>query len=202
MKSLGLIINIQNIDEWLVKQLASGNKSAVRLLIDRYGEKIYYTAFKITYNHQESEEVLQDVLITIYRKAATLKNPAALSSWIYKITTNQAKMKLRNVRRSRDLLDKMGIEKQEISFDRSNCKSENTMNFVLDEEAKSMLVKAISDLPPKYKNVILLNDLNNFSLRKTSDILNISIPAVKSRLHRARKQLKTKLDCYFIENAN
>ena len=202
MKSLGLNNNIQNIDEWIVKQLASGNKSVVRFLIDKYGEKIYYTGYRITYSHQESEEVLQDVLIKICRKAHTIKNPASLSSWIHKITLNQAKMKLRNLKRSNDLLDKMGIAKKEISLDVSNCKSPNAMNFVLDEEAKSVLTKAISDLPPKYKSVILLNDLKNFSLRKTSDILNISIPAVKSRLHRARKQLKTKLDCYFIDNAN
>ncbi|MGD9580354.1 MAG: RNA polymerase sigma factor [Vampirovibrionia bacterium] len=202
MKSLELNNNISNIDEWLVKQLADGNVAALRLLVDKYGEKIYHTAYGVTHSHQESEEVMQDVLITIYRKAHTLRNTLALSGWIRRITVNYARMKLRNTKRSRDLLDKMGVKGIDISSGINNCKSENAMSFVLDEEAKAVLVKAISALPPKYKSVILLNDLKNFSLRKTSDILNISIPAVKSRLHRARKQLKNQLDCYFIDHAN
>jgi RNA polymerase sigma-70 factor (ECF subfamily) len=187
----------------LVKQMKVDKDITVKKLINKFGNKVYNKAYAITGDHNESEEVFQDVFVTVYKKIDTLRDMSALSSWIYAITTNLAKMKIRQRAKNQLFLEDVNsVTPIELV---SNCnveKSENGMTCLLNTEVQNVLKEAISDLPSKYKTVIILNDLNNFSLRKTSDILNISIPAVKSRLHRARQQLKRKLDVYFLEQAN
>lgn len=186
--------------KFLVAQLKSGRNEAFRLIIKQYRNKIYSIAYCITQSHLEAEEVLQDVFVAIYRKINSLKDPYSLSSWINRITANFAKMKVRERHRNKDLLDKVEAVSD---ADMSECPflypSVGVLGNLLDTEAYGVITKAISELPQKYKLVIVLSDLNDYSLQKTSDILNISIPAVKSRLHRARKELKKNLKMYFFD---
>lgn len=171
-------------------------------IIDIYSSRIYNTAFGITKNHSEAEEVLQETFIVIYKNIDQLRSIKALSSWIHRITVNSANMKMRKQKRDRHLQQKVSFENIDMTINSIDNKEDVNLSSLLGEEEKNVVMQAISDLPDGYKNVILLNDFKNFSLRKTSDILNISIPAVKSRLHRARRKLKRKLDTYFKESSN
>lgn len=170
-------------------------------IIEIYSQRIYRTAYKITRNHSESEEVLQDAFIVIYQNIHKLRSASALTSWIHRITVNLANMKMRKQKRYKNLQQKVTLGNIDMTISSKDNDVEDTMSLLLGEEVKNVVLQAVSDLPEDYKNVILLNDFKNFSLRKTSDILNISIPAVKSRLHRARRKLKCKLDLYFRENS-
>lgn len=185
----------------LISELKFGDNNAFKLIIEEFGDKVYYLAYKITNSHNDAEEVFQEVFLTIYQKIHLLKDFKALPAWIKRVTINIANMKIRNNKRNERLLNRFETETNHTNTHNSLSISENTINEILSIEVKDVVNKAISELPPKYKSVIVLNHLKNFSLQKTSDILNISVPAVKSRLHRARKELKNKLDLYFIENA-
>ena len=201
-KSQKLKKYIEYSDERIIRELKKDNNKALKHVINRYGTKIYYKAYSITQNHLETEEVLQDVLLSIYKNIDNLKDSKALSSWIYRITMNCSNMKLRQRQKNLNLLNRMSSEFIDITLDKNVIVTENSIDSLVNKEARQLLDQAISDLPAPYKSVILLNDLKHFSIRKTSDILNISVPAVKSRLHRARKKLKNKLDVYFLEMAN
>lgn len=190
-----------NYDD-LILELKKGNNEAFKQVIEKFGSGVYFTAYRITHSHSESEEVLQDVFITVYKKIHSLKKFEALGNWINRITVNLANMKIRDKNENQVLLNTLNLEKNELTHPNEFMISENTIDCLLHTEIQGVINKAISELPPKYKSVIVLNDLKNFSIRKTSDILNISVPAVKSRLYRARKQLKNKLDLYFLEKAN
>jgi RNA polymerase sigma-70 factor (ECF subfamily) len=189
-------------DEELKFQIENDNNVALGNIIELYGDKIYATAYSITKSHTDADDVFQDVLLSIYKNVNQLKEIKALSSWIYRITVNNANMKLRASRKNKDLVERVGCKSIDMTIDGPIENSQSAMTQLLNQELKMLVEEAVSDLPPKYKSVILLNDFNDFSIRKTSDILNISIPAVKSRLHRARKKLKRKLGLYFRETAN
>lgn len=194
-----LKINLDNDKSEVLFELSKGRNEAYKYIIDKYGDKVYSIAYCITRSHTESEEVFQEVFLTIFKKITSLKDYKSLSSWIKTITVNFARKKIRDRQRDLDLLDRVEtVASLQMLQNDQFSESENTMNKLLLSEAETVLNKAISELPPKYKCVIVLNDLNNFSLQKTSAILNISIPAVKSRLRRARQKLKKELDIYFI----
>lgn len=186
----------------LVAQLKSGRSDAFEHVVSEYKDKVYSLAYCITRSHPESEEVLQDVFLTIYRKINSLKDPYSFSSWVNTITANFANMKVREKARNKNLLDKVDPA---YLVDKNLCPlvepSDEALGNLLHTEAHSVISKAVSELPQKYQSVIVLKDLNNYSLQKTSDILNISVAAVKSRLHRARKELKKHLKHYFFEGA-
>lgn len=193
---------LQITDQGLMEELKADKNVAIKKVVDKYGSKIYCTAYKLTRSHSEAEDVLQDVLLALYKNVDTLKNQKALSSWIYRTTVNYAHMKNRDSKKTRSLISQVACGCVEMTITDLLEDKENAMNYLLDQEARTVLEEAICDLPPIYRNVILLNDFNDFSIRKTSAILNISVPAVKSRLHRARKTLKDKLDLYFKEITN
>lgn len=186
-------------NEYLVSTLKAGTNDALEEIIRRYGDSVYSAAYQITRNHSESEEVFQDVFLTVYNKINNLKKFHALSAWIHRITINFAKQKIRVRLKNQVLLNKMGtMQDYNEQVNELNAIPGPATNL-LKEEVKKVIEEAIDELPTKYKNVILLNDMHNFSLEKSSDILNISLPALKSRLHRARKKLKRTLDMYFKE---
>lgn len=189
-------------EEELKFQIKNDNNAVLTHIIECYGDRIYATAYRITQCHLDSDDIYQDVLLAIYQNVHKLKDVRALPSWIHRITVNFSNMKLRVFKKNSNLVEKVNSKSIEMTIEDPADDSQNAMNKLLNQEVKNLVKEAISDLPPKYKSVILLNDFNDFSIRKTSDILNISIPAVKSRLHRARKQLKRKLDLYFRETAN
>jgi RNA polymerase sigma-70 factor (ECF subfamily) len=202
-KAKKLKICVDSNNNIAVKEFKYDENLSLKKLIDKYGDKVYNLAYSITRDHAESEEVFQDVFLIVFNKIHSLRNARALSSWINTITANVAKMKVRERSKTSLLLDSVNsVAEVELVSNCQNTSSSNGMHCLLTTEAKNVVQEAISDLPPKYKSVIILNDLNNFSIRKTSDILNISIPAVKSRLRRARQKLKHKLDLYFLENIN
>jgi RNA polymerase sigma-70 factor, ECF subfamily len=199
--TLGRLKKIEDKNS-LYFQLQTNKNEALKQIVKKYGDRVYSTAYNITRNHSDAEEVFQDVFLTVYTKINSLRKLQALSSWIYKITVNLANLRMRACSKSRIFVygrecDSDRLENLE-KEDRTVC----IVDKMLDEEAREVIEHAIKELPPEYKSVIVLNDLNDISLKTMSDILHLSIPAVKSRLHRARKKLRHKLDTYFVEEVN
>jgi len=171
-------------------------------VIENLGNKVYCLAYKITKSHSEAEDVFQDVFLTVYNKIYTLKNLKALPNWLYKITINIANLKNRNKKREQKLIKLVEYNNNEHKILKEVDFTSNAMNSLLRKEAQTVIKNAINDLPEQYQNVVVLSDLENLPLAKTSEILNISVAATKSRLHRARQKLKDKLRGYFLDKAN
>lgn len=171
-------------------------------IIEDLGDKVYYLAYKITRSHAEAEDIFQEVFLIVYNKIYTLRNLKALPSWLYKITINIANLKIRNKKREQKLFRLVEYNNSEQGVLKGVDFTNNGMNSLLRKEAQTVIKKAINDLPEQYQNVVVLSDLENLSLAKTSELLNISISATKSRLHRARQKLKGKLRSYFLDKAN
>ena len=194
--------NDKAIEEQLVKDLQAGKTGSFEQLANLYQKKIYALSFNLTRNATDSQDVTQEVLLTLFRKGHTFQGRSAFSSWVYRITLNASYMKLRSRKREPsvsidDLLpsfNKAGFQQEKIQD-----WSENTESLLFDNETREVIQKAVDLLPDKEKVVFILRDIEGLSTEKVSKILQLTIPAVKSRLHRARLFLRKKLANYFWE---
>jgi RNA polymerase sigma-70 factor (ECF subfamily) len=190
------------IEEDLVRKFQGGDLEAFDKLAQIYQKKVYGLSFNLTRNQMDAQDVAQEVLLTIYRKIHTFQGKSAFSSWVYRVTLNATYMKLRSKKKE----PKISIEDMLPSFNSSGYQqekiqdwSENTESLLFSNETKSVIKKAVDQLPEKEKVVFMLRDVEGLSTEKVGEILDLTIPAVKSRLHRARLFLRKKLSGYFDE---
>ena len=184
----------------LVQGLRDGRTGAVETLVARHGPWIYRLALRLTGSPPDAEEVAQDALLRIIQKIDTFKGEAAFTSWVYRIAANLAYQKLRS-RPGREevsidallpVFDEMGHHTQMVSD-----WSDQVEDRVLAQEARQRLQEAIELLPPDYKVVFVLHDMEGRPNAEIAELLDLSLPAVKSRVHRARLFLRAKLADYF-----
>ena len=192
----------KDVDEQLVSDLKAGNQEAFDLFVELYQKKIYSLGFNMTHNQMDAQDVSQDVLLTIFRKVHTFQGKSAFSSWVYRITLNAVYMKLRSKKKEQAV----SLEDAFPSFNGSGYHqekirdwSENAESLLFKNETKGVIQKAVHQLPQKEKVVFILRDVDGLSTQKVGEILELSTPAVKSRLHRARLFLRKKLSFYFEE---
>ena len=189
-------------EEALVREFQAGNLDAYDKIAEIYQKKIYALSFNLTRNPMDAQDVTQEVLITLFKKVHTFQGKSAFSSWVYRITLNATYMKLRSKKKEpnvslEDLLpsyNSSGYQQEKIQD-----WSENTESLLFANETREVIQKSVDQLPEKEKVVFILRDVEGLSTEKVSDILELTIPAVKSRLHRARLFLRKKLSPYFEE---
>ncbi len=189
-------------EEQLVKDLQAGKTESFERLATLFQKKIYALSFNLTRNAMDSEDVTQEVLLTLFKKIHTFQGKSAFSSWVYRITLNATYMKLRSRKKDQNI----SIEELLPSFNGSGFQqekiqdwSENTESLLFDNETRETIQKAVDLLPEKEKIVFLLRDVEGLSAEKVGEVLELTVPAVKSRLHRARLFLRKKLANYFEE---
>lgn len=190
------------LEEKLVKELQEGKVEAFDKIVTLYQRKIYSLSFNLTRNQMDAQDITQDVLFTIFKKVHTFQGKSAFSSWVYRITLNASYMKLRSKKKEQlvpmedalPVFNSSGYHQEKI-----RDWSESTESLLFSNETKGVIRKAVDLLPEKEKVVFLLRDVDGLSTEKVSEILDLTIPAVKSRLHRARLFLRKKLSNYFDE---
>jgi len=181
----------------LVSGCKRGENESFEEIINRYSQKAYHLAFRLTRNPDDAEEVLQDVFVTVFRKIQGFEGKSSFSSWLYRVTVNSALMKLRKKRQEQSVLLEDALPEFENSlFVRSHNSSEGE-HSTLRSELLLALEKAIDNLPSEYRPVFILRDVDGLSSREVGRALNISIPAVKSRLHRSRLLLRRQLSSFY-----
>lgn len=187
-------------DADLHQELLLGSPAAVEELVARFGPKTYRLALRITGKPEDAQEVAQDVMWTVVRKIDTFKGESALGSWIYRITANAAYQKLRGRR------DKEEVSWETLlpSFDGDGHFAEPVRDWsaafedpALQAEARERLRGAIDSLPPDYRTAFVLHDMEGLPNPEIAELLAISLPAVKSRVHRSRLFLRQRLADYF-----
>lgn len=187
-------------DADLLEGLRRGDAAAPELLLDTYGDRVYRLAIRITGNEQDAEEVAQDALWTAARKIDTFKGESAFGSWVYRITANTAYQKLRGRRGRRNevLWDDL-----QPAFDEHRQHAEPVADWsgkveepALQTELRTVLTTAINDLPADYRTAFLMHDVEGLSNPEIAETLHLSLPAVKSRVHRSRLFLRERLSRY------
>lgn len=186
-------------DKDLVKQLKAGNNEAFEEIVKRYAPKVFSLAARLTRNHSDTEEVLQDVFVTIHRKINRFEGKSSFSSWLYRITVNASFMKLRKRRADRlVLMEELPVSEQEQRGEGSEVHAAAD-RITARHELNTALDAAIAELPEEYRPVFILRDIDGLTSEEVGKILKLSIPAVKSRLHRSRDMLRRKLLRFYRE---
>ncbi len=187
-------------EEILVKEFQEGNLEAYDQIAERYQKKIYGLSFNLCRNQMDAQDVTQEVLLTLYKKINTFQGKSAFSSWVYRITLNATYMKLRSKKKEPHVsLDDLMPSFNGSGFHQEKIQdwSESTESLLFTNETREIIQKAVDLVPEKEKVVFVLRDMDGLSTEKVSEILELTIPAVKSRLHRARLFLRKKLSNYF-----
>jgi len=185
-------------DEVLIEKTKGGDNSAFEELVKKYEKKIYNLALRLTGNPDEAGDVFQETFLKAYHSLNRFKGEANFSTWLYRIALNIFLMKKRKekgkVFESIDmpLFTAKGEMTKEIPDWSTNPEAE-----IENKELKNILTKALASLPEEYRAVLILRDIQRLSNKEVSEILKLSIPAVKSRLHRARLFLRNEVSKYF-----
>ncbi|MCI5065969.1 sigma-70 family RNA polymerase sigma factor, partial [bacterium] len=185
-------------DKELVLEAQGGDQQAFLELVERYTEKVTRLATRITRSEQDAEEVVQEVFITLYTKLHTFQGKSAFSSWLYRVTSNAAFMKLRSRRKHLASSYEESCEQaggQEIGSLRGD--TSNTTFLSVQHELRDRIEEAIELLSPEYRAIFIMRDVDGLSNQEVGAALGLTVPAVKSRLHRARLTLRKKLQRYY-----
>jgi len=182
----------------LVARARDGDFEAFESLVSASEARIYNHLVRLLGNSEDARDLLQETYLSAYRNLSSFKGDSAFSTWVYRIATNHALMRLRRKQPQEVEWDELQIPTHE------ELKGRNISDWALDpreallrKELRGVLEKAIQGLPPAYRAVVTLRDVEDLSSEETARILGISVGAVKTRLHRARIFLREALSPYF-----
>jgi RNA polymerase sigma-70 factor (ECF subfamily) len=182
----------------LVAQAKAGDQNAFAELVNRYERKIYRLAKNITRNDEDAEDVLQDAFLKAYTHLDNFKGDSKFYTWIVRIAVNEALMRLRKRKNDRTVPLDEPVELGEETVAREIAVWEdNPEQQYSQEEWRRILDEAVDSLKPDFRTVFVLRDIEELSTEETAETLGISVPAVKSRLLRARLALRERLTRQF-----
>ena len=182
----------------LVAQAKAGDQNAFAELVNRYERKIYRLAKNITRNDEDAEDVLQDAFLKAYTHLDNFKGDSKFYTWIVRIAVNEALMRLRKRKTDRSVPLDEPVELGEETVQREIAVWEdNPEQQYSQEEWRKILDEAVDSLKPDFRTVFVLRDIEELSTEETAETLGISVPAVKSRLLRARLALRERLTRQF-----
>jgi RNA polymerase sigma-70 factor (ECF subfamily) len=182
----------------LVAQAQQGGVEAFTELVNRYERNIFRLARHITQNLEDAEDVLQETFMKAYEHLVDFQGNSKFYTWLVRIAVNQSLMKLRKRKTDASVsLDEPYDTGEEAVTREIAVWDPNPELTYSREEMREILEKAVESLPPVFRAVFVLRDIEELSTEETAALLNLSIPAVKSRLLRARLRLREKLTRYF-----
>lgn len=185
-------------EQTLISRAKNGDERAFTQLVRNYEQTVWGFAYKLCRNQEKAEESFQDTFINVYRKLNQFDGRSKFSTWLYSIVANNCLMNRRK-RKIEELLESLDeapdvqdetIQKQLASWD------DSPIETVINGEMRTALDEAIQQLPDDYKAVFVLRDLEEKTAEETAKILQLTVPAVKSRLRRSRIFLRHKLHNY------
>jgi RNA polymerase sigma-70 factor, ECF subfamily len=182
----------------LVQAAKAGNMEAFEELVRRYDRNVFRIAQHITQNREDAEDVVQDAFLKAYQNLEQFQGNSKFYTWLVRIAVNEALMRLRRRRTGQMVSIDEDIQTEEDSVPREIADwSPNPEQLYDQAELKDILGKTIQGLPASFRTVFVLRDVEGLSTEETADALGLSVPAVKSRLLRARLQLRERLNKYF-----
>lgn len=183
-------------DRKLVRGLRRRDEEAFTEMVQKYQHRVYNIVYRILGDKAEAEELAQEVFIAVFKHVDSFRGDSKFSTWLFRIATNRAKNRIkylarRNRDRHQDLDDtpESNIEKNPVGgeTDRPDRKA-------MGHELESIMQEGLEELNEKHRTVIVLRDVENLSYEEIADVLEIAEGTVKSRLYRARSQLKEHIE--------
>jgi RNA polymerase sigma-70 factor (ECF subfamily) len=185
-------------DVALVERARAGDLAAFDQLVRQYERQVFRIAQHITQNREDAQDVVQDAFFKAYQKLEQFQGNSKFYTWLVRIAVNEALMRLRKRRTAKTVSMDEDVQTEDGSLPRDFADwSPNPEQQYKQAELKEILQKTIQGLPPGFRTVFTLRDVEGLSTEETAEALNLSIPAVKSRLLRARLQLRERLSRYF-----
>lgn len=182
----------------LVERARAGDVAAFGELITRYERRVYRMARQITQNDEDAEDVLQEACLKAFEHIDSFQGQSKFYTWLTRIAVNESLMKLRKRKSDRTVSLDENIETEEEPIVREIAVWDDTPELKYSqEEIRRILDTAIDGLKPIFRTVFILRDVEELSTEETAEVLGLSIAAVKSRLLRARLQLREKLTRVF-----
>ena len=190
--------NEQHPDVALVEKVRAGDAAAYDELVRKYERQLFRIAQHITQNREDAEDVMQDAFIKAYEKIDQFQGNSKFYTWLVRIAVNESLMRLRKRRTGKmvSMDDDILTEEGSVPRDFADWAPNPEQNYN-QAELKEILSKTIQGLPPGFRTVFVLRDVDGLSTEETAESLGLSVPAVKSRLLRARLQLRERLSRYF-----
>jgi RNA polymerase sigma-70 factor (ECF subfamily) len=182
----------------LIQRAKSGDAAAFTELVNRNERRIFRLTRHITQNQEDAEDVLQEVFLKAYTHLHGFEGNSKFYTWLVRIAVNESLMKLRKRKTDKEIsLDEpIGTGEDEVVREIAVWEGTPEMKFS-QTELRNILDNAVEELEPIYRTVFILRDVDDLSTEETASALGLSIPAVKSRLLRARLQLREKLTRLF-----
>ena len=177
----------------LARALLTGEAAAFERFVDHFRSKVFHYSWLMCGRPEDAEEVAQETLLKVFENFDQLRDPERVRPWVFRIAKNACLMQ-----RRRSLF----APAHEVSLDELPPASELADDapqpevLLLDSELRAVLDRVIAELPPTYRAVVLLRDLEELSTEETAQILDLGTDVVKTRLHRGRVAMRQKLDCY------
>jgi RNA polymerase sigma-70 factor, ECF subfamily len=187
-------------DAALLAALRAAAPEAPEMLVDTYGDRVYRLTYRITGSNEDAEEATQDALWTAARKIASFKGESQFGSWLYRIAANAAYQKLRTRRsKGREIaLDDVlpALDTDGLHFEPMDDWTPRVDDNAVNGELREVLEQAIAELPADYRTALVMHDVEGMPNPDIAETLGISLPAVKSRVHRSRLFVRKKLAGY------
>jgi len=177
----------------LARALVAGETDAFERFVDHFRSKVFHYSWLMCGRPEDAEEVAQETLLKVFENIEQLRDPERVRPWVFRIAKNACLMQRRK---------SLFAPAHELSIDELPPGTEladeapRPETLVLDSELHAVLDRVIAELPPTYRAVVLLRDLEQLSTEETAQILELGTDVVKTRLHRGRVAMRQKLDCY------
>ncbi len=188
---------MEDID--IVKKVKSGDTDAFREIIGKYKKVVFNHARSFLRNTQEAEDACQEIFISIYNNIRKFRGDSKFSTWVYRITVNTCKNKLKQLKRQRARIAEEAYEQGDEELDRriTNIREKEEKepdNIFAGENVKDIVLKRVSELTEEQRDVITLRDIDGLTYEEIAGVMKLSVSAVKSKIFRARENLREKLE--------
>lgn len=188
---------MERTEALLIADLCEGDETALAPLVEKYKRMVYRLAMQITKNHADADDVMQETFIKVYRSIRTFRKDAAFETWLYRIAVNEALNFVKRRERQRaSTLETVSEAEYEATL-RYRAQITNDPHAHAEKaELRHYVTEAVNSLSLKHRTVVILHEFEGLTHAKIASILNCSEGTVRSRLHYARKKLRTLLKPY------
>jgi RNA polymerase sigma-70 factor, ECF subfamily len=184
-------------DSELVRLAKEGNEKAFRELVERHRDKAHRLVMRFIHNDTDVEDVVQEAFISVFRSIGGFEELAEFSSWLYRIVSNAALMRLRYKGRKSRNMDSVSLGEYDIA---DVSPGVSPLARLERRELDEQISSAVDLLRPILRDVLIMRDVEGMSTNDTAEIMGLSVPTVKARLFRARRQLQEALNGYLEDD--
>jgi RNA polymerase sigma-70 factor (ECF subfamily) len=188
---------VERTEALLIADLCEGDETALAPLVEKYKRMVYRLAMQITKNHADADDVMQETFIKVYRSIRMFRRDAAFETWLYRIAVNEALNFVKRRERRRESALEAAAEGEYEATTRYQAQTANDPHVHAEKaELRHYVTKAVNSLSLKHRTVVILHEFEGLTHAEIASILNCSEGTVRSRLHYARKKLRTLLKPY------